>query len=94
MKNTNKNRRKILGMGAAASLGSMLPMGTPLFAQSKKTVIRLADQAIGGIKRKGSMTERVELYKLLFRPISKPRGTPRKTPKLKPNKTRYKLAHA
>ena len=45
MNNTNKNRRKILGMGAAASLGTMLPMGTPLFAQSKKTVIRLADQA-------------------------------------------------
>ena len=42
---TNSKRRKILGVGAAATIGSMLPIGTPLFAQSKKTVIRLADQS-------------------------------------------------
>lgn len=43
--NMNSNRRKVLGVGVAATLGSTLPLGTPLFAQSKKTVIRLADQA-------------------------------------------------
>ena len=43
--NMNSNRRKVLGVGVAATLGSTFPLGTPLFAQSKKTVIRLADQA-------------------------------------------------
>jgi NitT/TauT family transport system substrate-binding protein len=41
----NSNRRKVLGAGVAATIGTAMPLGSPLFAQSKKTVIRLADQA-------------------------------------------------